>query len=761
MLCTLEKPSDTSSRRRLGTGLALVLSLLWACGGGGDSGHQVKPPEPAIASITAAKETVTTGKSTTLTAVFSGGTGSINHGVNGVTSGVPISTGVLTADTDFTLTVTGPDGTTPAVGGCTVKVAPAPQVPVITGPAGSLLEGQTGCTASVPVQAGMTFAWTISGGTITGGNSTPQVTFTAGAAGTLQLACTATNAALEPSDAGKVSIQVQAMTGKPVIKSFTADRNLISQGGSVTLSWEVSQATYLEIGFNNQSVVVTGLTGATLSPGATTNYTLYAKNPLGDAVPLPPLTVTVIPALIPPVITVPSALTAGGSYTATVPAQTGVSYAWSVGNGQIAGGQGSPQLLFTAGASGTLALGCTLTNAATDTATQSRSLAIYPVPAASITANSTSPLFGAAVTLTPVFTGASTAWVGTSSGGKNITASAVSGSAITIPAITVPTTYYLTVTSAAGDTSSDSVTVTPQTVVLGAITPASSTLTVSKSISFGCAVTGGAKSTLTWSAKAGGVEVGSWSGSTWKAPATATVAVTIVATSDDDPTKTTSTPATATVVAAPAATSLTASLASLAYGATFTLTPVYSGGTGVITDHLGNSIPCPATGVATATIAANWSGARIYTLTVTNAAGDATKAAATVTPIEPIMSVFDSTSVTNSGNCTPVGAPFPVTFTYTVYVVEVGGTWDSGTLTAPNGAHTWTLASCSGGTVNVASPGSVTNGSTGPCPSLTFHFCPEAIGVWTLSVTRSGVTRVWTYNLSLASGDTAGGTCAW
>lgn len=52
---------------------------------------------------------------------------------------------------------------------------------------------------------------------------------------------------------------------------------------------------------------------------------------------------------------------------------------------------------------------------------------------------------------------------------------------------------------------------------------------------------------------------------------------------------------------APVATSLTTSDAAPAYGATFTLTPTYSNGTGTID----NSVACPASGVASALITAN------------------------------------------------------------------------------------------------------------------------------------------------------------
>jgi hypothetical protein len=54
------------------------------------------------------------------------------------------------------------------------------------------IAGAAGLTASVPAQAGATYTWRVDGGTITAGQGTPSVTFTADAAGKVVLACTAT-----------------------------------------------------------------------------------------------------------------------------------------------------------------------------------------------------------------------------------------------------------------------------------------------------------------------------------------------------------------------------------------------------------------------------------------------------------------------------------------------------------------------------------------------------------------------------------------
>jgi WD40 repeat protein len=63
-------------------------------------------PLPSITSFAALLPTIAVGTLTQLTGTFSGGTGSIDQGIGPVSSGAPVPTSVLTANTTFTLTVT-------------------------------------------------------------------------------------------------------------------------------------------------------------------------------------------------------------------------------------------------------------------------------------------------------------------------------------------------------------------------------------------------------------------------------------------------------------------------------------------------------------------------------------------------------------------------------------------------------------------------------------------------------------------------------
>ncbi len=89
-----------------------------------------------------------------------------------------------TTTTVYTLTVMGPNGC-PSTNSPTVTVTanPKPALPVISAPA-SLPVGGSGASASVTSHAGSTYAWTLTGGTITAGQTTHQIGFDAGAPGT-------------------------------------------------------------------------------------------------------------------------------------------------------------------------------------------------------------------------------------------------------------------------------------------------------------------------------------------------------------------------------------------------------------------------------------------------------------------------------------------------------------------------------------------------------------------------------------------------
>lgn len=387
-----------------------------------------------------------------------------------------------------------------------------------------------------------------------------------------------------------------------------------------------------------------------------------------------------------------------------------------------------------------------------------------PPVATSLTTSNATPARGATFTLTPTYS------AGTGAIDNSVTcpASGVASAAITANWAGART-YTLTVTNTAGATATKSVVVTPQVVSVAAISPADITRTVSTSTTFTTTVTGGALNTVTWSATAG-----TWVGNVWTAPATPGP-VTITATSVDDSSKTATTTVTVEAVPLPVATSLTASTTTPAFGATFTLTPTYANGIGSID----NAVTCPASGVASASITANWAGTRTFTLTVTNPVGqtahttvDVTPTAVSVGDISPVNPTKTVSTATTFATTVSGGALNTVTWSSTA------GSWSGNTWTAPATAGSVTITATSDDdptktattTVNVvaapeitnftAAKGTITNG-TGTSLSYAFTGGTGSIDQSVGVVTTGGTSNVspttdTTYTLTVtnAAGET-------
>ncbi|HTY43421.1 MAG TPA: right-handed parallel beta-helix repeat-containing protein [Thermoanaerobaculia bacterium] len=134
-------------------------------------------------------------------------------GLDSATSCSPMATPSIT--TVYTLTVMAANGcpstNNPTV---TINVNPVPATPAISAPL-SVPVGASGASASVPNHAGSTWTWTLSGGTITAGQTTRQIVFDAGPPGTT-MACTVveTNAGCVSPLAAK-NIQVDFLDVPP------------------------------------------------------------------------------------------------------------------------------------------------------------------------------------------------------------------------------------------------------------------------------------------------------------------------------------------------------------------------------------------------------------------------------------------------------------------------------------------------------------------------------------------------------------------
>ncbi len=155
----------------------------------------------------------------------------------------------------------------------------------------------TGNTASVPnAGAGATYNWTISGGTITAGANTSNVTYTAGASGMVMLnvtvglpgGCNANNSKNIPIQTITINPTTigEALSGAPYSQTFS------QAGGAGAITWNLTGALPTGLSFNPSTAALTGTptqsgnfpitvtaTDVNNCP-ASRNYTLIVQPPL-------------------------------------------------------------------------------------------------------------------------------------------------------------------------------------------------------------------------------------------------------------------------------------------------------------------------------------------------------------------------------------------------------------------------------------------------------------------------------------------------
>jgi hypothetical protein len=217
-------------------------------------------PAPAITSFTAVPATITTGASSQLTAVFTGGTGIITPGNLPVTSGTAVSV-TPTATQIYTLTVTPTVGTAITQ---TATVTVNPIVPSIT----SFTASPATITAGASSQLTAVFAG--GSGVITPGN----LPVTSGTAVSVSPTATQIYTLTVTPTVGAAITQTATVTVNPAglaITSFTANPNPITVGSSTQLTPVFSGGTGK---ITPGNVAVNSGTAYTFSPTVNTTYTL-------------------------------------------------------------------------------------------------------------------------------------------------------------------------------------------------------------------------------------------------------------------------------------------------------------------------------------------------------------------------------------------------------------------------------------------------------------------------------------------------------
>lgn len=263
-------------RRLLTAGI--VLAMIGLGCGGGDGGTDPNPPAVTV-TVTPARDTLTVGTSTTFTAAVanSGNTGVSWAVIGGAANGSVSPAGVFTAGaTPGNVSVVATSDAAPtAKDTAVVQVVAAPNATISS--SDSVPEAQTGLSATVPAQAGATYAWTVTGGTITAGQGSASLTYSSAGPGTATVGVTVSNLA-DSAVTGSRNVTVVAA---PVITGFTASRDTVTNGEGTSLTAVFSGGT----GSVNQGVgaVTSGVAAPTAplgTPYVPVTYTLTVTGPL-------------------------------------------------------------------------------------------------------------------------------------------------------------------------------------------------------------------------------------------------------------------------------------------------------------------------------------------------------------------------------------------------------------------------------------------------------------------------------------------------
>jgi len=331
-------------------------------------------PNPATPAITPSPSSVCA-SSTGNTASGPGGFAyfwSITNGAitGGQTSQTVTYTAGASGTVGLTLTVTDGNGCSSSnTANVTINANPAP--PTITPTPAQVCAGSTGNTASGP--GGFTYFWSIVNGSITSGQTSQTVTYTAGSSGTVDLTLTVTNGNGCSASNG-TSVTIVASPAAPTITPSASGVCAGSTGntatgpaGATTYSWGITNGT-ITSATNIQTITWTaGVAGTTTLSLTVTNATgCSASNTQDVVVNANPSTPTITPSSS-------SACPNSTGNTASGPASM-ASYSWSITNGTITGGQTSQTVTYTAGASGSVGLTLTVTNGAGCSATNSTSV---------------------------------------------------------------------------------------------------------------------------------------------------------------------------------------------------------------------------------------------------------------------------------------------------------------------------------------------------------------------------------------------------
>jgi YD repeat-containing protein len=337
---------------------------------------------------------------------------------------------------------------------------PAPVISVV-----SFMCAGTSASASVNVQTGASYTWTVSGGTPTSAATGSSITFTAGASGNVTLTVAAVNGCGNANSTpavvaiGATTAIVQQPSNASIAPGGQATLQVAVAGDSLSYQWYRGATNDLSNPISQASLYY-----YVASPSVTTSYWVRVTGACG-VVSSATATVTVSCPLPAPVISTAPAICPNDSTNAYVTAVTGTTYVWTITGGTPVSGTNAAEFIFTAGASGNVTLNVTATNSCGSKAATPAVVAIHNPPAITQQPSGATIMPGGQVTLNVGATGAGLnyRWYIGQPGNTSNPAAPGSYSSPYVASPAVTTTYWVRVFGTCTATDSAAATVTVYT----------------------------------------------------------------------------------------------------------------------------------------------------------------------------------------------------------------------------------------------------------------------------------------------------------
>jgi gliding motility-associated-like protein len=259
----------------------------------------------------------------------------------------------------------------------TFSIRPTP-VPVITGP-DSVCEYKTN-SFSIAAVAGNTYAWTATGGTISGSNTSNSINVIWGATGAGSVSVTQTNSSACDSLVTKTfSIRptpVPVIAGPDSVCEYKTNTFSVTAALGNTYSWTATGGTILGTNTTNSISVIWGANG-------TGSVSVRQTNPSAcDSLVTKTFSIRSTPV---PVITGPDSVCEYKTNTFSVTAVAGNTYSWTATGGTILGSNTNNSINIIWGATGAGSVSVTQTNPSACDSMVTKSFSIRPTPVPVIT----------------------------------------------------------------------------------------------------------------------------------------------------------------------------------------------------------------------------------------------------------------------------------------------------------------------------------------------------------------------------------------